>query len=343
MKLKLFACALLVPVLAAGCRKSPAQNAAAAPATPLAAGAQAPQPVKPVPQVLPEVVARVNGEDVKKADFERMIRTIEGRAGQPIPAEHRDEILRNALDQLVVYTLLAQESKARGIKVDDTEVNQKVQELRGQFPSQEAFDAALKTRGMTEDSLRHDASVDLSVNKLMDAQVAGAAAATDADARDFYDKNPDKFKQEEQIRASHILIHVDQNAPPAVRAKAKAQIESILKQARGGADFATLARKYSQDGSAQAGGDLNYFSPGQMVPQFDAVAFKLKVGQISDVVTTEFGYHIIKVTDRKPARTVPFDEAKPQIMQFLTEQKKQQHADAYIDTLKKKSKIEILI
>lgn len=80
-----------------------------------------------------------------------------------------------------------------------------------------------------------------------------------------------------------------------------------------------------------------------MVPQFDAVAFKLKVGQISDVVTTEFGYHIIKVTDRKPARTVPFDEAKPQIMQFLTEQKKQQHADAYIDTLKKKSKIEILI
>lgn len=343
MKLKLFACALLVPVLAAGCRKSPAQNAAAAPATPLAAGAQAPQPVKPVPQVLPEVVARVNGEDVKKADFERMIRTIEGRAGQPIPAEHRDEILRNALDQLVVYTLLAQESKARGIKVDDTEVNQKVQELRGQFPSQEAFDAALKTRGMTEESLRHDASVDLSVNKLMDTQVAGAAAATDTDAKDFYDKNPDKFKQEERIRASHILIHVDQNAPPAVRAKAKAQIESILKQARSGADFATLARKYSQDDSAQAGGDLNYFSPGQMVPQFDAVAFKLKVGQISDVVTTEFGYHIIKVTDRKPARTVPFDEAKPQIMQFLTEQKKQQQADAYIDALKKKSKIEILI
>lgn len=343
MKLKLLTCALLISVLAGGCRKTPAQNAASAPAVPLAGGAQAPQPAKPVPAVLPDVVARVNGESVKKADFERMIRTIEGRAGQPIPADRRDEILRGALDQLVVYTLLAQESKARGIKVDDAEVNQKMQELRGQFPSQQAFDQALKDRGMTEDSLRRDASVDLSVNKLMDTEVASAPAPTDADVKDFYDKNPEKFKQEEQVRASHILIRVDQNAPAATRAKAKAQIESILKQARAGADFATLARKYSQDGSAPQGGDLNYFSRGQMVPQFDDVAFKLKVGQISSVVTTEFGYHIIKVTDHKPGRTVPFDEAKPRIAQFLTEQKKHQQADAYIDSLKKKSKIEILI
>lgn len=346
MKLKLFACVLLVAATA-GCHKSPTPattTASAAATNPAAApGQPAATPAKPVPAVLPAVVARVNGEDVKKADFERMIHTIEGRAGQPIPADHRDEVLRGALDQLVVYTLLAQESKTRGIKVDDADVNQKMQELRSQFPTAEAFNKALSDRGMTEDSLRHDALVDLTVTKLMDAEVATTPGPSDAEIKDFYDKNPDKFKQDEQVRASHILIHVDQHADAATKAKAKAQIVSILKQARGGADFAALARKYSQDGSAAQGGDLNYFSRGQMVPQFETAAFGLKVGQISDVVTTEFGYHIIKVTDHKPARTVPFEEAKPQIAQYLTGQKKQQHADAFIDSLKKKSKIEILI
>ena len=344
LKLKLFTCALLVAV--AGCHKASQQAAATSAVSPTTAPAQPgqpTQPVKPVPTVLPNVVARVNGEDVKKADFERMIHTIEGRAGQPIPADHRDEVLRGALDQLVVYTLLSQESKTRGIKVDDAEVNQKVQELRGQFPTEDAFNKALKDRGMTADSLRHDAQVDLSVTKLMDAEVATTPGPSDAEIKDFYDKNPDKFKQDEQVRASHILIRVDQKADAATRAKAKAQIESILKQARGGADFAELARKYSQDGSAQQGGDLNYFSRGQMVPQFETVAFKLKVGQISDVVQTEFGYHIIKVTDHKPARTIAFEEAKPQIAQYLAGEKKQQHADAFIESLKKKSKIEILI
>ncbi|HEY3884785.1 MAG TPA: peptidylprolyl isomerase, partial [Vicinamibacterales bacterium] len=224
-----------------------------------------------------------------------------------------------------------------------TEINAKMQELRGQFPNEDAFQKALKDRGMTEASLRHDASVDLSVNKLMDTEVATMGAPTDPEIKDFYDKNPDKFKQDEQVRASHILIRVDPNADAATKKKAHAAIESLLKQARAGADFAKLAREHSQDGSAQQGGDLNYFSRGQMVPQFDQVAFSLKPGQISDVVTTQFGYHIIKVTDHKPARTVPLEEAKPQITQFLTEQKKQQHADTFIEGLKKKSKIEVFI
>src|SRR5436305_886401 len=105
-------------------------------------------PAKPVPAQLPEVVARVNGEDVKKVDLERMIHTMEGRAGQPVPPDHRDEIYRGALDQLIVYTLLSQESKTRGIKVDDAEIEAKMKQLRDQFPTQDAFDKALKERGM---------------------------------------------------------------------------------------------------------------------------------------------------------------------------------------------------
>lgn len=353
MRLKVLLYVVIACTAIGACKKGPAAQTAAAGATPPAATGQGPgtppaaqtppTPPKPVPSQLPPVVARVNGEDVKKEDFERMVKTLEARAGQPIPPDRRDEILRNALDQLVVYTLLSQESKARGIKIEEPEIDAKMQQLRGQFPTQEAFDKALKDRGMTADGLRKDARVDLSVTKLMDAEVATVPGPSDAEAKDFYAKNPDRFKEEESVRASHILIRVDPNADAATKAKAKATIESVLKKAKAGEDFAKLAQQYSQDGSAAQGGDLNYFPRAQMVPEFSNVAFSLKPGQISDVVTTQFGYHVIKVTDRKPGRVVPFEEAQGQIRQFLEGQKKQQHADAFIEGLKKKSKIEVLI
>jgi len=360
---KAFVLVLLTTVAVTGCKKAPAGDAKQAPAAtpstaaaptpgaqpaqsaaaPGQAPAQPPQPVKPVPQQLPDIVARVNGQDVKKAEFERMIDTIVRRAGQPIPTERRDEILRGALDQLVVYTLLSQECQTRQIKADPTEIDQRVQQLRGQFPNEQAFAKALKDRGMTLDNLKRDAQVDLSVNKLMDAEMATQPAVTDQEAKDFYDKNPDRFKQGEAVRASHILIRVNQDADAAARKKAKAEIDALLKQVRAGGDFAKLAQEHSQDGSAAQGGDLNFFTKGQMVPAFDQVAFSLKPGQVSDVVQTQFGYHIIKVTEHKPARTVPFEEASGQIKQFLTQQHQQQHADEFIAALKKKSKIEVLI
>jgi peptidyl-prolyl cis-trans isomerase C len=350
LKLKIVACVLAVGVSAAACKKAPAAQAAQAQPPAAAAGqpGQAPgQPAapaaKPVPAELPAVVARVNGEEIKKDEFERMLKTLERNAGQPIPPERRDEIVRGALDQMVVYKLLSQESKARGVNVTDADVDARVAELKKQFPTEEQFTKALQDRGMTLDGLRHDARVDLSVTRLMDAEVATTPGPSDAEAQDFYAKNPDKFNQEEAVRASHILIRVDENADAAAKKKARAEIDSVLKQARAGADFAKLAMEHSQDGSAAQGGDLNFFTRQQMVPAFSEAAFALKPGQISDVVTTQFGYHIIKVTDRKPARTIPYEEASAQIKQFLGEQKKQQHADAFIDGLKKKSKIEVLI
>jgi peptidyl-prolyl cis-trans isomerase C len=216
-------------------------------------------------------------------------------------------------------------------------------QLKGQFPTPQAFQEALTTRGMTLDSLRKDARVDISVTKLMDAEVATLPGPSDADAKAFYDKNPDKFKEEESVRASHILVRVDEKADAATKQKARAEIDSVLKQIKAGGDFAKLAQEHSQDGSAAQGGDLNYFSKGQMVPAFDKVAFELKPGQVSDVVTTQFGYHIIKVVDHKAGRTVPFEEAQAKIKDFLGGQKKQEHADAFIEGLKKKSKIEVLI
>lgn len=352
VRVKALLCVVAVSVAVSACRKGPAAQSAASGATLPAAGrgtgtppaAQTPPaPPKPVPVELPAIVARVNGEDVKKEDFERMITTIESRAGQPIPPDRRDEILRGALDQLVVYTLLSQESKARGIKVDESEIDAKMKELRGQFPTQDLFEKALKDRHMTADGLRKDARVDLSVTKLMDAEVATLPGPSDADAKDFYTKNPDKFQEPERAHASHILIRVDDKADAAARAKAKATIDTVLRKAKAGEDFGKLAQQYSQDGSAAQGGDLGDFPRGQMVPAFEQAAFALKPGQLSGVVTTQFGYHVIKMIEIKPGRVVPFDEASPKIKQFLEGQKKQEHADAFIEGLKKKSKIEVLI
>jgi peptidyl-prolyl cis-trans isomerase C len=350
----------LVAITIAGvtaCRKPPAgstqsttpASGAAAPAAAATTGqtgqpaAAAPAPAKPMPAQLPEVLARVNGEAVTKVDFDRLIKNMEVSANQPVPPERRDEVFRRALDQLVTYTVLSQETRARKITVTDAEVEENLKQMRSQFPNEDAFKKALEARGMTVEKLKSDAKIDMSISKMMDAEVANQSAPTDAQTREFYDKNPDKFKQDEAVRASHILFRVAENADAATKKKTLDQAQSVLKQARSGADFADLAKKYSADGSAQQGGDLNFFTKGQMVPAFDEVAFALKPGQISDVVTTQFGYHIIKVTDRRPASTVSFEQVSARIKEFLTEQQKQQKAQAFIDSLKQKAKIEVLV
>lgn len=295
-----------------------------------------------MPAQLPDVLARVNGEAVSKADFDRLIKNLELR--QPVPAERRDEVYRRALDQLVTYTVLSQETRARKIDVTDAEVESGIQQMRAQFQNNDdAFKKALDARGMTLEKLKSDTRIDISINKMVEAEVAAAAPPSETAVREFYDKNPDKFKQEEAVRASHILFRVEENADAATKKKAMDEAQNVLKQARAGADFAELAKKHSADGSAQQGGDLNFFTRGQMVGPFDQAAFALKPGEISDVVTTQFGYHIIKVTDRRPASTVPYEQVSERIKEYLIDQQKQQKADAFIQSLKQKAKIEVLV
>jgi peptidyl-prolyl cis-trans isomerase C len=295
-----------------------------------------------MPAPLPDVLARVNGEDVKKGDFELLMRNIE--AGNPLPPDRRDDVMRRALDQLTTYTLLRQEARAQKVSVTEAEVDERYKSLRGQFPTEEAFKQALADRKMTSDRLRDDARNQLLIAKLMEAQVAGVPQASDADARAFYDKNPDKFKTPDSVRASHILLMVDEKADPATKQAVRARIDALLVRVKKGEDFAALAKEHSQDtSSAVRGGDLSYFGRGRMVPPFEQAAFALQPGQTSDIVTTSYGYHIIKVTERKAAGTTPYDEVGDRIKQFLLEQKKQQHADAFIEGLKKKAKIEVLV
>jgi len=279
---------------------------------------------------------------VRKSDFEMMVKDMELGQG-PIPAERRDEVLRGTLDRLITYTVLSQEAKTRKVTATDAEIDDRLKQMQSQFPNEEAFKKALGERNMTIERLRSDTRDNLVISKMMDAEVSTTPGASDAEAKDFYEKNPDKFKQGESLRASHILIRVDETADAATKQKAKARIDAILKKAKGGEDFAKLAKENSADGSAAQGGDLGFFPRGQMVPAFDEAAFALKPGQISDVVTTQFGYHIIKAVEHKDAATVPLAEVSEKVKQFLSNQKKQTKADEFITSLKQKSKIEVLI
>jgi peptidyl-prolyl cis-trans isomerase C len=331
----------------AACRKPPAAEKSTTPpasGTPAQAAqtpTAAPEVPKPVPAQLPDVLARVNGEPVGKADFDRLIRNVELSNG-PIPAERRDQVLRNLLDQLITYTLMMQEAKAKNVTVGDVEVDQRIQQMKA-GASDADFQKALEARKMSVEQLRTDARVQLTIEKMMEAHVASVARASDAEARAFYEKNPEKFKQGDSVRASHILLRVDPNAPEPAKKQARARIDAVLKRAKSGEDFAALAKQHSQDGSARQGGDLGYFERGEMVPAFSDAAFSLKPGQISEVVTTQFGYHILKVTDRKPAATVPFEQVSNQIVEYLLTQKKQERATQFVDEAKKRARIEVLI
>ncbi len=343
--------ALLGVLILTGCnKKADTQKPPAQPGTPAATAVKTPAaqpapppPPKPVPPQLPEVLARVNGETVSRADFERAVKVLEARAGGQVPADRRDEILRGVLDQLVTYHVLAQEAHKRNLDATDAEVQQRVAQVRQQFPNEQAFAGALKQRGMDPRQFERDTRNDITVGKLMEAEAATATLVGEQDAKDFYDKNPDRFKQPESVRASHIFKRVPPGTDAAGKQKIRASLDPVLKQVKAGDDFAELAKKNSDDGSAPAGGDVNYFSHGRMVPEFETVAFALKPGETSDIVETQFGYHIIKVTDRREGRTIPFPEVKAQIADFLKQQRQQEKANALIERLKAKSKIEILI
>jgi peptidyl-prolyl cis-trans isomerase C len=152
------------------------------------------------------------------------------------------------------------------------------------------------------------------------------------------------MKHPEQVRASHILLRVTKDTPPDQKQAIKAKADALDKQAKGGEDFAQLATKNSQDpGSAARGGDLGWFAKGAMVPAFDSAVWALKTGEISDVVETDFGYHVIKATDKRPEGYVPISDVRDRIKDYLSKEKVQAETQKVIDQLRTKAKINVTL
>ena len=338
----------LMAVLAGCSKASPPTDGStttAAPATTTTpAPAAEPAPVKPVPDQLPDVVARVNGQNITKADLEKAIRSIENREGAPVPTAQRDRVFRGVLDELIAYRLLIQESENRKVAVSEADINARISAIRKQFPSEDAFKSTLAQQKVTLEQVRTDTKQALSVERLVNAEIEPRIAVKAEDVAEFYQQNPQEFRVPEQVRASHILIRVPQGADATAKAAALARAQEVLKSARAGKDFAALAKEHSQDpGSAAAGGDLGVFPQGQMVQPFNDVAFKLAPGSISDVVETEFGYHIIKVVQKEPSRVRTLDETRPRIEQHLQNVNRQRETQVFVRNLRSKGKVEIFI
>ena len=291
-------------------------------------------------------VAVVNGTVINQAEFDsEMNRVLERlqRTGRFPNDLERSQIKKQVLENLIARELLYQESQKKGIKVDQKEIEAQLTALKGRFPSEVEFKKALSTMNLTEAGLRFQFERDLAIRKLLDDQIGGKSTVSEKESRAHYDSNLKSFKKPEQVRASHILIKVDPGADEAKKAEARTKIESLQAKLKNGEDFGAVAKEYSEGPSGPKGGDLGFFGRGQMVKPFEETAFSMKPGQVSGMVETRFGYHLIMVTERTPESTLSYEEAKDRLEQYLKQQKVQEEIAAYVETLKGKAKIERLV
>jgi len=347
---------VLVSVLFAfcgsGCRKEqPAAPDANAPAgqTPQAAGPN--DMAKPQPD---RIVASVNGDSIMDSQvrqrvavrYKPQLNKLSAQSPQ-MAAQFEKQAMQLATNELVIEQLLAKEAEEAGVKVTEEQL---MAEIAAQLAAEkppltiEEYEKMVENQGIDFGAWKEYYIRYMTCTKYLESKVGSAVTVTEADAQKYYDENPDDFKVPEQVRASHILISTrptDPNADPnQMKAQAKAKAEALLKQVKEGADFATLAKENSADTvSAVRGGDIGPFGRGQMVPSFEEAAFALKVGEISDLVETQFGYHIIKVAEHRAPNTIPFAAAKDRLIESLKKQKMQKAFGEYIEAIQQKASI----
>jgi peptidyl-prolyl cis-trans isomerase C len=289
------------------------------------------------------IAATVNGVVIKDADVDVKVDAFMQRAAAQIPPnmveQYKTRIRDQVVESMVMEQRMGEEIKKKGIDITEEDVNKKLDEIMAAQPAgmtMEMFKNMLAAQGQSLDAVRGQIKKTLGYEKLL-----GTIEVNDAEAKTFYDENKEDFNTPEQVKASHILVKVAPAATPEEKAAAKAKIDGLLKQAKAGGDFAALAKENSDDpGSKIKGGDLGFFDRGTMVKEFADAAFAMKVGQISNVVETQFGYHIIKVTDRKEGGMTSFANAKADIVKSLQDKKKNELFRQLIEKVKAGAKIE---
>ena len=288
-------------------------------------------------------VATVNDVVITQAQFDLEMGRVQERfrqsgksPGQPELAQIRQAVL----DNLIARELLYQESKKKGFKGNEEEVNGQFKALKARFPSEAEFQTALTKMNITEADLRSQIEQDITIRQFINDTFVDKVTVSEAEIKAYHDNNPQFFTKPEQIRASHILIKVEPQADAMQKDRARKALKKVQQKLQTGEDFGALAKEFSQGPSAPKGGDLGFFGRGQMVKPFEDKAFAMKTGEVSDIVETQFGYHLIKVTDKKPESTLTFVEVKERLGEHLKQQKVQQEIGAYVEKLRVDAKVE---
>jgi peptidyl-prolyl cis-trans isomerase C len=289
-------------------------------------------------------VAKVGDAVITRGELQQAIKVLSSQqGGAEIPPEALKQLEPSTLDQLISAEILHQMGKKLEMKDLDKQVDFRIAQGKGKFASINEYEAALKSSGMSEPELINLIRKDVIINNLVEKEVISKIKVSDDDAKKFYDENAAQFKKEAQVKASHILIGTEPTASAEEKKKAKEKAEEVLKELKAGKDFAELAKTNSTCPSKSQGGDLGFFGKGQMVKPFEDAAFGLKKDELSGVVETQFGYHIIKLTDKKEAETVPLAEVKDKIINYLKNQQIQKGVQTLVASQKDKFKIEKLL
>ena len=329
--------------LACSSQNESANGGAEASETPLQPAAPAAAQAALDPQTLPDLVARVNDTEITKAELIARAQSIQGQL-PPGTAGDSLDFYRRVLDDLVTSELLYQSSKSKGFLPSEAEVEAQINQIRARFPDPQQFQQVLQAQGLTEEALRERMRRDLGVQKLVEGELSAEIEVSEAQKQAFYQENTEQMQEPDQVRVSHILVMADENATEEQRAQAKKKTEDLRARAVAGEGFAALARENSDDpGSKANGGELPWMSRGDTVPPFEEAAFALSPGEMSEVVQTRYGYHVIKLAERKEGGTIPYERAQEQIEKFLRDQAVRDRIITEVGALKAAADVEIFI
>jgi len=288
-------------------------------------------------------VAVVEGTKIYDRDLQMTIREMRRQFGDKESAKESPEALRRkALDQFVAVELLYQEGKALNLPEVDKQVEAMWTAAEKQAGSKEKFEEQLTKEGLTMDQARDNIKKNIYVRAVINQKIQPLVKVSDAELEAAYQANLERYRHGEMIGARHILIQVSKEATAEQKKLAKEKIESVLKEAQAGKDFSELAKTHSDCPSKTRGGDLGYFGKGRMVPAFEMAALALKEGEISPVVETQFGFHLIQVYGKKPPGVTPLGEVRQQVETQVKNDKFQKTVNEYVAGLRQKAKIEIL-
>ena len=291
---------------------------------------------------LPKVVARVNDHDINGDVIFRELKKAAiqyKKRGMPLTADQEKSAAKTLIDDEIGRILLVLKAKAVGIKISEKMLLEKLRKVKAKFKSDSIFEHRLSDRGMTVDQYKQELEIDMYMDQLIKKEIEPKIKITEKNSQAYYDKNKSKFEIQEKVRASIMLLRFNPKEGKAGEQAVLKKFESILIQAKNGADFGALAQQHSQDSLASKGGDLGFFAQKQMLPAFSSRAFKMKVGEVSEIFRTGHGFHVIKVTDRKPGSLSSFATEKEKIQKFLANKKISQATRDYIENLRKEAEI----
>jgi peptidyl-prolyl cis-trans isomerase C len=316
---------------------------APAPQTPVPAPADAPAQVEATtgPTQFPDVVARVNGAEITKRE---LLNRAEAIRNQMPAQELGPDFYQRVLADMVSGELLYQSLETKGLAPTEQEVDAELKSQKERFGGDAELQKALDSQGLTVDDLRLQLKKEIAIQNLVEKQFLPGITVSDEEKHKFYEENASQMKRPPQFRVAHILIGIDEKATEEQKAEAKKKATAIHGMLEAGQDFGDLAKRNSDDpGSKENGGELPWMSPGQTVPEFEKAALALKPGELSPVVETQFGYHIIRMNETREAGVVPYEEVQDRIDEFLKRKGLQQKIQGEIESLRAQGKVEVFI